>query len=252
MSDTSGTATSTATAPATEPVVAPPDAATATPPPAVAPAPTATATPPAEPTEPVVQPQDPAFPAWLRERLAKKELAGKSAVFSKVGVKDEAELLALVQSARAADEAKKTDLQRAQERIAALEAQAARATTYGEVIQARATAELAALTDAQRNAVIALGGEDPARLLSAIDTLKPTWVSAPTSVPATTTPKPLPAPASTTAATPPPQPKVTQAVNHLEVWERLKDSDPARAALYLDKNERAIYAQIEARRTSRK
>jgi hypothetical protein len=127
-----------------------------------------------------------------------------------------------------------------------------RATALEQTVKARADLELAGLTDVQRAAVAAVAGDDSARVLSAIDALKPTWGSAPatqtvaTPVVAPTTPvapAPVaPAPAATTSPPPTAPGSATGSPpNRKAEYEALKKTSGVAAAAYLNRYERDIY-----------
>jgi len=168
-------------------------------------------------------------PHWLSGRLdrAKKEL------LKELGVEDVKDAKAALAAFKADQEAKKSDLQKAQERAASLETAAKERDLYKTHVEASSKASLAALTEAQRAAVTRLAGDDPLRIADAIDVLRPTWAAA---APAGTTgapapvapPPPAPAPANTAppAGAPPP---ATQRTKHDE-YTALKNEGKRQAA----------------------
>lgn len=201
----------------------------------------------AQPADPNAPP--PQEPNWLKPRLGQAENAGRKSVFAALNVKDEAEAKALVEKARQTEEAQKTELQKAQDRNKELEARAARATVLEDTVKRRVETELAGLTDAQKAAVAAVAGDDPARTLATIDALKPTWIAA-APLPAAPTPAPSlavpPAPGATPPATTSPPPTAPGSApgsppNHKAEWESLKAKNPHAAALYLNKHVNDIY-----------
>lgn len=236
----------------TAPVAAPPAATVVI----VPPTPTATAV-----AAPVVAPvagsapitPQPEDPNWFKPRIAQATKSGQESVFKALGVKDEAEAKALLERARAAEEATKTELQRAQDRAKGLEATAARVVDLEKTVKARADVELAALTEPQRAAVASLAGDDPARTLTAIDALKPTWVApaAPAVVTTVVAPAapaapaaPVTAPATPATTSPPPNAPsgtTTSPPDHKAEWTALKATNPHRAALYLNQHINDIY-----------
>ncbi len=126
-------------------------------------------------------------PAWLPGRLQREREAAQRALLTDLGVPDLA--TARARMAEAANAATAS----------------ARSATLEQTIRQRVDVELAGLTDAQRTAVTAIAGTDPARLLSTIDQLRPTWGAPQT--PAAAAPQPAAAPAAAPApapAAPPP------------------------------------------------
>lgn len=141
-------------------------------------------------------------PAWLNPRLEQAKRAAQAALLAELGVEDPAAAKALLAAAKAAEEAQKTELQKARDEAAALKPKAARAAQLEQTIKSRADIELAGLTEAQRAAVTAVAGDDSAKVLSTIDALKPTWVSAAPAPVATPAPAPAAQPAPPAAAPP--------------------------------------------------
>lgn len=138
--------------------------------PAAAPpaAPAANAAPPVE--EP---PQEGKEPGWLKDRLARAE----KAALKRLGVDSEDEAKAALAAHKAKqEEAKSIELKRV-EAEQALAAERSRATSLLSVVQSQADAEMAKITPAQQAAVIALAGDDPAKRLSTIIALRPTWAA---------------------------------------------------------------------------
>lgn len=200
------------------------------------PTPVVVPTPPVEP--PAVDPN------WFKPRLDQAKRAAETALLATLGVKDTAEATALLEAARAAKEAQKTELERKDEKIKTLESASARFAEYEQTIKARAEFELAQLTDSQRASVTALAGADMAKTLSTIDVLKPTWVAPPAPVVATppaaavvvppvNSAPPPNAPGGNVPGSPP---------DHKAVFKSLKDSgNGVAAAAYLNKFQSFIY-----------
>lgn len=239
-----------AAAPATAaPQAAPPaPAATAATPPSSPASPVATA--PAAPTGQLPPAEE---PNWFKPRVEQAKRSGANEVLGKLGVKDAEEAKALIDKAKAAEEAAKTELQKAQEKAKALEAQAARASDLEKTVKARADVELAALTEAQKAAVVAVAGDDPARTLSTIDALKPTWVTAPATAvapaPMATAQPALPAatptPVAPATTSPPPNAPggspIASPPDRKAEYAALKAKNPHAAAVYLNTYEHEIY-----------
>lgn len=213
-------------------------------PPENVPAPTPVTTdPPAAPIAPTAAPPaTTANPAQvnmssdiLKSRLDEAASSARAKLLKELGFDKPEDAKAAIAAAKAAEDAKKTETERLTAQIAELTPQAQRAKDLEAVVKARAESELASLTDAQRAAVVALGGEDHAAQLRAITALRPTWAASPPSAPTPPTP---PAPTAPNGA--PPAPSSPGATNHLAVWESLQKTNPVEAARYLVRNRAAI------------
>ena len=223
-------------APAPAPVVPVPAPVTPAAAPAAVPAPVA----PAPVPTPVVEPTGEQEPHWLPKRLESAKASGQKATLAALGVATVEEAKAKLAQLAVTETKSKT----AEERLAALEA---RIPALEQTIKEQVDAELATLTETQQSAVAAIAGENASttRVRDVIRALKPTWANMPAPPAA---PKPVPAPASTSAATPAPAAQVPAVVDHLQVWEGLKETSPLSAVRYLEKHQQTIYAQIDARR----
>jgi hypothetical protein len=180
-------------------------------------------------------------PDWLNKRIRQaKENGGKERVdevLKELGVASIADARAKISAAQAAEDAKKTEIEKKDERIRALEADASRVKSLTDVVTQRATAELATLTDAQRELVMATAGDDPAKQLATIDLVRKA-APAPAGSPAK---QPVPAPASTTAAGAAPTPATPSNPDKKAVLESLERTNPMAAAHYALRNERELY-----------
>lgn len=224
----------------------------------------------AQPAAPIVPPvaDDPAIvkipSAKLKERLDEsKALGAKEAVAqlaADLGV-DIDTAKRIIGEAKAKDDAQKSEVQRLTEQLAAERAKLTEFDTYKGAVDAQAAEAMASLTDAQRAAVEGLAKSPPDRL-KAIAALRPTWAAvaqaqadgaaqakaaadkAAADAAAEAAKKaPVPAGATTAPATPPPAPATPGTpTNHHAVWQDLKVSNPAAAAMYRVKHEAAIRA----------
>ena len=130
-------------------------------------------------------------PAWLPGRLAREREAAQRALLTELGV---------------------PDLPTARQRMAEaanMTTATARTARLEQTIKQRVDVELAQLTTEQRTAVTAIAGTDPARVLTTIDQLRPTWGAPIAATPVTaqqagTVAAPAPAAPPTPAPTPPP------------------------------------------------
>lgn len=180
-------------------------------------------------TNATAKPADEKAPAWLPERIEQAKRSAMAETLKALGVTDVESAKAAIAKARELEEASKSEIEKLAGKLAALEPQAKRAADLEERIGRLADAELAKLSDAQRDAVKRLAGDDRARMLDALDALRPTWTApaAPTNAPA-----PLPTAASTAQAPAPPPAAKTHGVDHRATYEALKASNPVMAAAY--------------------
>ncbi len=202
----------------------------------------AVVTPPAPAVVAPVVPTEEEQQKWLKPRLEQAKRSAETALLATLGVKDAAEANALLEKARAAEEAQKSELQRKDERIKALETTAAKVTEYEQTIKGRAEFELSQLTDAQRASVTTLAGADMAKTLTTIDALKPTWVVPP--APVVATPPPAVVTPPVTSAPPPNAPGGVNVSppDHRARYKEIKASGNAVAASqYLKAYEHFIY-----------
>lgn len=216
------------------------------------------ATPPAQPTPPAAAQQppqgDPQNPPWLKERLERAKQGAKAEVLGSLGFKSLDEIAELKAARDAQLEADKTADQRAADAKALADKHAARVTELEKTVTQRCEVELATLTEAQRDAVIGIAGDDPAARLRTIDALRPTWGAA---VPAAASeqqqqpsggepPKPaVTTPQQPPATTAPPRSAPTDAdtspPDHAAVYAQLKKENPVKAAHYLNAHSGDIY-----------
>lgn len=187
----------------------------------------------------------------FNERISSARSAERAALLKELGITDPAEVRSLLAEKHAREEATKSAEQRAAEKEAALVAERQRVESLLATVRARSEVEMGALTDAQKQAVLAIAGDDPAKRLAAIDALLPTWkTAAPVAVPAPVTPPapvappapPPPAPPATTApARGAPPDGQTVIVDHKAEYERLREINPFVAAQYANSHPTDIY-----------
>lgn len=216
------------------------------------------------PQSPPTAPKVDMTPAQLKERLDEERTKATQRAteqFAKdLGVPVE-EAKRLIADAKAKDDAAKSEVQRLTEQLTAEKAKASRLTMLEETVNARAALEYEALNPEQRKAIDTLAGTDSAARLKAIDAMKPTWMQAQAEATKAAQeaaakaaveaekakgdqpPPPVPQGANTTppAGAPPPI-NPGAPTNHLAVYESLKQSNPAAAAVYHNKHAPAILA----------
>ncbi len=201
-------------------------------------------------------------PPWLAKRLERAEKSGekkaadaaKKAILAELGIEDSDAVKKLLADEKKRADEKKSLEQRLAERDSAEAKRQAELSEYREATKVLAGEQLAALSEEQKTAVLALAGDDPAKQIKTIAALRPTWKSAaPSAViddgkrgaapsatsqqqtaPPPTTPFPKPADTAPPAGAPPPAGS-TVTSNHLATYEHLRKVAPISAALYFAK-----------------
>lgn len=164
-------------------------------------------------------------PSWLDARLERE----RKAVLKELGLDSLEDAKKAVAAARADEEAKKSTAQKAAELEASLKSTKAEKDQLAEALSIYAKSQLSALTEAQRSAVAAVAGDDPAKQLKTIEALRPTWASVTAAAPVIaekpkdTAPAPA-APKSEGTASSPPDSKAIHA--------ELKKTNPVLAARF--------------------
>lgn len=151
-------------------------------------------------------------------------------VLAKLGVKNPEQVKAALEAQAKAEEAARTDSERAAQAKLEAERANAKASQLEAALRLHADAELAKLTPEQRDAVKALAGDDPAKATHAILKLQPTWAARETQKIVEAAPK---APAGSTAPASASNPKpgeVTPKVDHAAKLASFGDNFFARAA----------------------
>lgn len=176
---------------------------------------------------PSVPEKDKAEPDWLAARLDQ----AKRSVLKELGIDSVDVGKKAVDAAKAADEAKKTNEQKLAEFEASNRTLKASAEAMAQTLGVMAKAQMAALDDSKRAAVQSVAGDDPAKQLSTIEALKPTWAqaaaNAATQAPVIDTTAAKSAPSSGASASPP-DPRV--------VYAELDKVNPILAARYAHQN----------------
>jgi hypothetical protein len=239
-----------------ETATAAPAQAPATPPPTVETPAVGTSTPAAPPPTDDVRMSSSALKARLEEERQKGARKAEESIAKTLGVSvDEAR--AAIEKARALEAEKLSELEKRDLAIKDLTPKAQRAAELEAVVLAQSTAAMAALSESQRAAVQAVAGDDPVRVLSTIQAMRPTWESAPVvEAPASQTtiqtvpPTRVQPPAHTevTNAQVPPRPPM--GVDHLAEYERLAANPNGgrfAAAVYYAANAAAIDIQRKHR-----
>lgn len=219
------------------------------------------------------------LPAWVVKRLDQAKRSGakeseanvRKAMLAELGIDDPESAKQLFADAKKRAEERKSLEQKAAERDLENTNLKKERDELRESAKSFATTQMEALTEAQRNAVKDLAGEDPAKQLKTIATLRPTWGTAPAGAasPTTTTqvdtttagssnanqapPAGKPAAATAPGATAPPANGGAPLIaNHLEVYESLSNQGsstfkPFAAGAYLLAHGKEIEAARKAR-----
>lgn len=161
------------------------------------------------------------------------EAETRAKVLAEFGAASADEVRAAIALAKAAEEAKRSDA----EKLASVRAEAESAkkavASLGDVIRTQLAGSMEALTPDQRAAVIKIAGDDPARQLLTINSLRPTWAAAPVE-----TPKPA---ANTAPAGKGPSPAGVRVEGDKRAkFEAMRGRDPFLAAQYLAANPSAL------------
>jgi hypothetical protein len=182
--------------------------------------------------------------ARIAQAKRSSEAETRAALLKELGVDSLDTAKARVAAAKKLEDDAKSELDKRDERIKQLEASAAEVGPLKQAITERAVSELEGLaTDAQREMVKALAGDDPAKQLTTIASLRKGGAFAPPAPPVDPkTGKPaLPPPASTSAAGVAPPPASPGAPNHKATLESLEKSNPMAAAHFALRHQGEIY-----------
>lgn len=169
-------------------------------------------------------------PHWLDARLERE----RKAVLRDLGVEDVEAAKAALAELAAKREGEKSAAQRAAELDAALKAERETVGAMRDALNAFASGAMAALSEAQRAAVTAVAGDDPAKQVRTIEAMRPTWAA---SAAAPEAPAPPSPPADTAPARGAPSdgggvsPPDTRAV-----YDELRKTNPIIAARYAQAN----------------
>lgn len=164
-------------------------------------------------------------PAWLAPRLERE----RAKFLKDLGIDSLEGAKKAIDQAKAAEEAQKSDAQKRGELETTLKKELAEKQELAAALSSYAKTQMGALTEAQRNAVTALAGDDAAKQLKAIEALSPTWASAAAPAAAVTETKPkdtAPAPAAPKDGAPSAQPDAKA------TYEELKKTNPVIAARF--------------------
>lgn len=181
-------------------------------------------------------------PEWMAARNRRAQVAALKTAGIKVGKNDDPKAVAA--EAREKSQSRKAELRTERARADAAEA---KATELSATHKIYADAELATLTDKQREIIKSVAGDDPSKVLETIATFKlaggfsaappPAVVSAPVVAPAVVPATPVEAPASTSPASPAPAPATTQdPEDTAATYRNLKASNPYLAAQFILNN----------------
>lgn len=179
-------------------------------------------------------------PAWLPERLARAKSSAAEELLKTAGFGSVDEIKAAREELQKLKDAQLSEQERAQKERDELMTKASRASELESTISSYAARELSGLDDAQSQAVKAIAGEDPARILAAIETLKPTWAKEAAATPAAPPPA---APATTAQTGGPPAAGNQSPVDYKAEFQRLKSSNPYLASQYYAAHAAQIAAQ---------
>src|SRR6478752_580278 len=109
---------------------------------------------------------------WLKGRLEQAKKSGEKELLKSLGVEKPEDVKAALDRLKTIDAEKLTADERTAAKLKELEPQAARAATLETTVKGYAEKEFGELTDEQKAAVTRLAGEDPAKVLDTIATLR--------------------------------------------------------------------------------
>ena len=131
--------------------------------------------PPVNPPVPPSPTQESKEPDWLPARLEQAKRSAEAKLLEAIGTADVDSAKKAIATAKAAEEANKT----AEQRAADLQAQLTAKTAAHDLLDATAKAQaghmMGVLSPEQQALVKSLAGDDPAKQLSTITALAPTW-----------------------------------------------------------------------------
>ena len=113
-------------------------------------------------------------PSWLDARLERE----RRSVLKELGLESLDDGKKAIAALKAEEDAKKSAAQKAAELETSYKALKADKDAMAEALDLYAKSHMGALTEAQRNAVVAVAGDDAAKQLKTIEALKPTWAGA--------------------------------------------------------------------------
>ena len=215
----------------------PPPAAPAADPPTTVAAP-APANPPADPP--------PGDPDWLPVRLDRAAKTANADMLKDLGADSADAVKAQLEELAELKKAQLSDQERATAERDELKGRADRAEVLEKSMAGYATKELSGLSEPQMAAVKAIAGEDPTKILSTIESLRPTWAAAapPVDPPADPPPAadPPAAPPATTAHGGGPPPAVSVSPPDVKAqYDAARITNPFKAAELLTDYPDEIY-----------
>lgn len=179
-------------------------------------------------------------PSWLKSRLDRERDAATRAALRELGMDDLTAAKEQLSAFKALQESKLSEEERLRQKLSELDATKAELAEYRAAVDAQAVEAMAALTDTQKAAVLAIAGDSPHKQIRAIAALKTTWVEVqPT--------KPIAPPLSTAPASKAPTPTADAPTSVLLKYEALEQQHPARAAYFYLKHQREIEHAKKAR-----
>ncbi len=208
-------------------------------------------------------------PNWLNDRLTQAKRNAEADLLKDLGVSDKDAAKKLLADGKTAADAQKTELQRKDDEIKALQPHKAQADTYRTALQLRADTELKTLPEAAQTRIKSLVGEgaDPLKVLEAVDLARAMAPAAGApagtnaggqqgqgqpgqgSAPGQGQPQPpvVPAGANTTGALGGPPSAGGSPPDHLAIWTDMQGKNPMAAAQYFLANQQAIVSAQQAK-----
>lgn len=183
-------------------------------------------------------------PEALKARLDRERDAGLKQALSELGVTDIKDAKASLDAYKKIQQEQMSESDRLRAERDELAIKAKRADEYHAVVSEQAASALSSLTEAQRETVAQIAGDDPVNQLRVVTQLRASGLlgSKPDHKP------PMPAPASTAPAQSAPAPgATTEQEKALSTYESLQKQNPVEAARYFQRNMSAIGTARQAR-----
>lgn len=165
-------------------------------------------------------------PSWLDARLERE----RRSLLKELGIDSADEAKRLISEANAKKEAEKSDAQKRGELEKDLESKNKRLNEMAEALGAHATAQLKGLNDQQREAVLGIAGDDPAKQLKTIEALRPTWAGA--AAPAAKVDAPVVRDTATPRSAPKDEGTQSSPPDHKAIYAEMQKTNPILASRY--------------------
>ena len=179
-------------------------------------------------------------PQALKDRLEQARARGQADLLAKFGGAKPEDIAAKLKRLQELEDASLSERERAEKQIAELRVQAAEADRYRALFGEQTAAELAALSEEQRAAVVMYAGDNPVEQHKMVQAFRMAGAVKNAAGVAPPSPAP-PAPATTVPAGTPPAP-ASGVKTRAQEWQELRELDPISGQLFYQQNAREIVA----------